>query len=75
MDCSQHDSPNDVPLRHEGVECIGIGAEAVLVDGWNKALVVNATGAAIWNRLDGSTSLKDLSDAMAAELGMLKKKG
>ena len=69
VDCSQHDSPNDVPLRHEGVECIGIGAEAVLVDGWNKALVVNATGAAIWNRLDGSTSLKDLSDAMAAELG------
>ena len=57
------------PGSRAGVRLVQVGDEAVLVDGWDLAMVLNATGAMIWSRLDGHTTVHDLASALAEEAG------
>lgn len=60
---------NDTPRGNADVEFVDIGTEAVLVSGWEKALVLNPTGAAIWRHLNGDISVRALARRLAAESG------
>lgn len=57
------------PLPRSDVRLVEVGDEAVLVDGWDLAIVLNATGALIWHRLDGHATVLDLARDLAAEAG------
>jgi hypothetical protein len=57
------------PLPRPDVRLVEVGDEAVLVDGWDLAMVLNATGALIWRRLDGQTTVQELARHLAVEAG------
>lgn len=57
------------PLPRSDVRFVEVGDEAVLVDGWDLAMVLNATGALIWRRLDGQATVQELARHLAVEAG------
>lgn len=52
--------------RH-GVDQIRLGDEVVLLDGWTQAVTLNATGALLWERFDGQTSIGEVVDSLSGE--------
>lgn len=58
-----------VPIVGGSLTPVDIGDERVLLDGWNAALVLNPSGALIWDRLDGVRSLAEVTDDLADETG------
>mgnify|MGYP006317082195 FL=1 len=50
-----------VPMPRSDVRLVAVGDEAVLVDRWNLALVLNPTGAMIWRRFDGCRQIRDVA--------------
>ena len=58
-----------VPMPRSDVRLVAVGDEAVLVDRWNLALVLNPTGAMIWRRFDGCRPIRDVAGELAEETG------
>lgn len=54
-----------VPVPRSDIRLVEVGDEAVLVDGWDLALVLNATGAMIWLLLDGQRAVWDVARELA----------
>ena len=54
-----------VPVPRSDIRLVEAGDEAVLVDGWDLALVLNATGAMIWLLLDGQRAVWDVARELA----------
>jgi thiol-disulfide isomerase/thioredoxin len=50
-----------------GLAFVAVGDELVLLDGWDVATRLSATGAMIWSSLDGRTKLADVAANLAAE--------
>lgn len=48
------------------VDCFVVANETVLLDGWREAVVLDASGAAVWERIDGKTPLNEIIDDLAA---------
>lgn len=57
------------PRPRPDVRLVEVGDESVLVDGWDLAMVLNATGALIWRRLDGRTTVREVARQLAVEAG------
>ncbi len=49
-----------------GLLFVAVGDELVLLDGWDAATRLSATGAMIWSSLDGKTKLADVAAHLAA---------
>lgn len=47
------------------IEEVTIGDEVVLLEGWAKASALSATGALIWSRFDGESSLESISERLS----------
>ena len=58
-----------VPRPRSDVRLVEIGSEAVLVDGVERVLVLNHTGALIWRCFDGMASLAEVSATLAERAG------
>lgn len=73
-----HESPSGVPsevlahhvpLRADHTAALELSGELVLLDGWTSAWVLNPSGAAIWQRIDGHSSWREIAVALSAEHG------
>ena len=58
-----------VPIVGGSLTPVDIGDELVLLDGWSAALVLNPSGALIWDCFDGECSLVEVADELAVETG------
>ncbi len=59
---------DDQPRRRSGLVTIPVGAEAVVLDGWEVASALNASANQIWRRFDGVTTLGAIADQLAGAL-------
>ena len=59
-----------VPERSPGAECMLIVTDYVILDGQGQMLRgLNATGAAVWEHIDGRRSLEEIASAIARRYG------
>ena len=56
-----------VPSQADHVLAVEVAGELVLVDGWRSAWVLNPSAVAIWERIDGHTSLNEIAVVLSAE--------
>jgi len=59
-----------VPSPKPGIAVIGIGDQALLVDGWTSATVTGHLGAWLWVGIDGTTSVGQLIDDTACTFNL-----
>ncbi|MFZ5471911.1 MAG: PqqD family protein [Myxococcota bacterium] len=63
-------SPDFVPRRVEGTEASRLGADFVLLDSAGKMLRgLNATGAKVWELIDGCRSAEEIAAHLASDAG------
>ena len=64
-------TPTQVFQRAAGVETATLGGEKVVLDSQGRKLRgLNATGARVWDLIDGVRSVEDIARALAAESGI-----
>ena len=62
-------TPDQIPSRVEGAESSRLGRELVILDPAGQMLrALNASGARIWELVDGQRTVQQIADALAAEL-------
>lgn len=62
-------TPDRIPCRVQGAESSGLGRELVILDPAGRMLrALNASGARIWELVDGQRTVQQIADALAAEL-------
>jgi hypothetical protein len=60
-------SIHEVPSQSSHVLPVEVAGELVLVDGWRSAWVLNPSAVAIWERVDGHTSLNEIAVLLSIE--------
>lgn len=58
-----------VPVAASGLVPVAVGDELVLLDGWNVATRLDATGSLMWSSLDGEADLGTIAADLASAVG------